>query len=107
MLERLRLLWTQPVEDHGDAEAAFRKVYADPVVVNGIQMPVTALVDRASALQRASFDVTASGTFADLMASRIEIGLRSCVSVWGLVASAPWTSTRCGRRLRAAPGGFT
>jgi len=43
MLERLRLLWRQPVEDHGDAEAAFRKVYADPVVVNGIQMSVTAL----------------------------------------------------------------
>jgi predicted ester cyclase len=53
VLERLRLLWTQPVDARGDAAAAFRAVYADPVVVNGAQLPVTALVERARSLQRA------------------------------------------------------
>jgi predicted ester cyclase len=53
VLERLRLLWTQPIDAHGDAAAAFREVYADPVMVNGAQVPVTALVERARALQRA------------------------------------------------------
>jgi hypothetical protein len=52
LLERLRLLWTHPVDAHDDAEAAFREVYAGPVTVNGTQIPVTALVDRASSLQR-------------------------------------------------------
>lgn len=38
---------------HGDAAAAFREVYADPVMVDGGQVPVTTLVERARPLQRA------------------------------------------------------
>jgi SnoaL-like polyketide cyclase len=53
LLERLLPLWTQPVGSQDDAEAAFREVYADPVVVNGIETPVAELVRRAAALQRA------------------------------------------------------
>jgi hypothetical protein len=53
LLERLLPLWTQPVDSRDDAEAAFREVYADPVVVNGIETPVADLVRRAGALQRA------------------------------------------------------
>ena len=53
VLERLLPLWTQPVDSRGDAEAAFREVYADPVVVNGIETPIADLVRRAGALQRA------------------------------------------------------
>jgi SnoaL-like polyketide cyclase len=53
LLERLLPLWTQPVDSWDDAGAAFREVYADPVVVNGIEMRVAELVDRARALQRA------------------------------------------------------
>ncbi len=39
LLERLLPLWTQPVDSWDDAEAAFRGLYADPVVVNGIEIP--------------------------------------------------------------------
>ena len=53
LLERLLPLWTQPVDSRDDAEAAFREVYADPVVVNGIETPVAELVRRAGTLQRA------------------------------------------------------
>jgi hypothetical protein len=53
LLERLLPLWTQLAGSRDDAEAAFRKVYADPVVVNGTEMRVAGLVDRARALQRA------------------------------------------------------
>jgi SnoaL-like polyketide cyclase len=53
LLGRLLPLWTQPVDSRVDAEAAFRAVYADPVVVNGIKMPIVELVGRARALQRA------------------------------------------------------
>ena len=53
LLDRLFPLWTQPVDSRDDAEAAFREVYADPVVVNGIETPVADLVRRAGMLQRA------------------------------------------------------
>ena len=53
LLGRLLPLWTQPVGSWDDAEAAFRGVYADPVVVNGIEMPIAELVGRARALQQA------------------------------------------------------
>jgi SnoaL-like polyketide cyclase len=53
LLERLVALWTQPVGSRDDAEAAFREVYADSVVVNGTGMPVADLVSRAKALQEA------------------------------------------------------
>ena len=53
LLGRLLPLWTQPVDSWDDAEAAFRGVYADPVVVNGIEMPIAELVGRARALQQA------------------------------------------------------
>jgi hypothetical protein len=52
-MERLRALWTQPVDGRDDAEAAFGEVYADPVVVNGTEMTLAELVDRAKSLQRA------------------------------------------------------
>jgi hypothetical protein len=41
------------VDSWDDAEAAFREVYADPVVVNGAELPVVELVGRARALQQA------------------------------------------------------
>jgi hypothetical protein len=53
LLDRLVPLWTQPVGSREDPEAAFREVYADPVMVNGAQMPVADLVGRARMLQRA------------------------------------------------------
>ena len=53
ILERLLALWTQPIDSWDDAEAAFREVYADPVVVNGTEMPITELAGRARALQQA------------------------------------------------------
>jgi SnoaL-like polyketide cyclase len=53
LLERLLPLWTQPVDSQDDAVAAFRTVYADPVVVNGAEMPIADLVSRARSLQQA------------------------------------------------------
>ena len=53
LLERLLPLWTEPVDGRGDPEAAFGSVYADPVVVNGTEMSLTALVARARSLQQA------------------------------------------------------
>lgn len=51
--ERLLPLWTQPVDARDAPEAAFREVYADPVVVNGTEMTITELAGRARSLQRA------------------------------------------------------
>jgi hypothetical protein len=53
LLERLLPLWTRPAGAHDDAEAAFRAVYADPVLVNGTELSVAELVDRARSLQQA------------------------------------------------------
>jgi predicted ester cyclase len=46
-------LWTRPVDAWPDAEAAFREVYSDPVMVNGAELPVAGLTARARALQQA------------------------------------------------------
>ena len=64
LLERLLLLWTQPVADRDDPEADFRTVYADPVSVNGADMSVGQLVERASVLQ---------GAFADLSIQVLDV----------------------------------
>jgi SnoaL-like polyketide cyclase len=53
LLGRLLPLWTEPVDSRDDTGAAFREVYADPVVVNGTAMPIVEMTDRARALQRA------------------------------------------------------
>jgi predicted ester cyclase len=50
-IERLLDLWSGPVTAGPDAEAAFREVYTDPVVLNGVALPVSALVERAARLQ--------------------------------------------------------
>jgi predicted ester cyclase len=42
----------------GDAIAAFGAVYADPVSVNGVDVPLVGLVERARALQRAFADLS-------------------------------------------------
>jgi SnoaL-like polyketide cyclase len=53
LLDRLVPLWTQPADSRDDAEAAFREVYADPVMVNGAETSVADLVRRARMLQQA------------------------------------------------------
>lgn len=58
LVERLLPLWTDAVADREDAEADFRAVYADPIVVNGVDMSVGQLVQRAASLQGAFADLT-------------------------------------------------
>ena len=58
LVERLLPLWTDAVADRVDAEADFRAVYADPIVVNGVDMSVGQLVQRAASLQDAFADLS-------------------------------------------------
>jgi SnoaL-like polyketide cyclase len=58
LLEQLLPLWTRPVDSRDDPVAAFRAVYADPVVVNGTELPILDLVGRARALQHAFADLS-------------------------------------------------
>ena len=51
IIERALLLWTEPVPSADDGVVAFRTVYADPLVVNGIETPLAELVERARMLQ--------------------------------------------------------
>jgi hypothetical protein len=51
--DRLLQLWMHPLPAGVEAEAAFRALYTDPVRVNGTNMPVAALVQRARALHTA------------------------------------------------------
>jgi predicted ester cyclase len=57
-VDRLLRLWTEPVAETGDAIAAFAAVYADPVSINGVDVPLVGLVERARALQRAFADLS-------------------------------------------------
>jgi len=56
--DRLFDLWLEPVDARDDPEAAFRELYADPVSINGTPRPVSFLVERARALQRAFAGLT-------------------------------------------------
>jgi SnoaL-like polyketide cyclase len=51
--ERLFALWTVPPSSGDDLDAAFRELYDDPVLINGVSIPVTDLVARARALHSA------------------------------------------------------
>ncbi|MGK5678497.1 ester cyclase [Actinoplanes sp. URMC 104] len=54
--EQLFALWRVSPAEQDDAEAAFRRVYADPVLINGTPTPVSGLVARAEALHAAFSD---------------------------------------------------
>ena len=51
--DQLFALWRIPPDTLDDPAGAFAALYADPVIINDVPMPVTALVDRARALHRA------------------------------------------------------
>jgi predicted ester cyclase len=54
-IEGLLRLWTDPLPGQDEAEAAFRKLYTDPVTVNGVPLTASDLVARARTMQ-AVFD---------------------------------------------------
>ena len=53
-VQRLLRLWTDPLPENEEAAAAaFRRLYTDPVTVNGIPVTAADLVARARAMQAA------------------------------------------------------
>jgi len=58
LVEEPQALWTTPIADREAAEAAFGRVYADPVVVDGAAMSVADLVQRVAARQPAFAGLT-------------------------------------------------
>ena len=56
MERQLFELWSVPPDEHGDPVAAFGRLYADPVIINGTAMSVADLVARARALHEAYTD---------------------------------------------------
>ncbi len=57
LVERLLDLWGRPIPDPREARSAFERLYADPVTINGTDLPLQALVDR-SAQMHASLERT-------------------------------------------------
>jgi len=56
---RLIALWAAPVPAGEAGLAAFRRVYSDPVRLNGTETPLAAVVERARATQQAFADLKA------------------------------------------------
>jgi ketosteroid isomerase-like protein len=56
-VEALLDLWTRPGGSPDEAADAFRRLYTDPVLINGSEVSAEALVQRAAALQRTFADV--------------------------------------------------
>lgn len=52
-LDALLDLWSQPPADDSDAVEAFRRLYVDPVHINGATLSASDLVERARSLQQA------------------------------------------------------
>jgi predicted ester cyclase len=46
--DRLLELWAAPIPDADVAQGAFAALYTDPVSINGADVPLSALVDRAT-----------------------------------------------------------
>jgi ribosomal protein S18 acetylase RimI-like enzyme len=57
VVARAMALWGQPVPDGEAGLTAFRDVYADPVVVNGVETELSVVVERARMLQGAIADL--------------------------------------------------
>jgi ketosteroid isomerase-like protein len=57
LVEQLMRLWTHPVPAGTQALDAFSKTYSDPVVINGSDVALADVVERARALQRAFADL--------------------------------------------------
>jgi hypothetical protein len=58
IIDRALPLWAEPLPvDDGAALAAFGRVYADPVLVNGTALPLSELVRRSRVLQGAFTDL--------------------------------------------------
>jgi len=59
--ERLLDLWAAPIPDLHEAQASFAMLYSDPVTINGGEVPLSALVARAtqthSSLERLGVEV--------------------------------------------------
>ena len=53
VLDRLLELWARPPAEGDEGLRAFRDVYADPVRLNGVDVPVQELVERARLLHAA------------------------------------------------------
>jgi SnoaL-like polyketide cyclase len=53
LVDRLLRLWAEPPPEGEGAVEAFRRVYADPVLVNGAPMSAAELVERARRLHAA------------------------------------------------------
>jgi hypothetical protein len=48
LVERLLDLWARPIPDPREARSAFERLYADPVTINGTDLPLQVLVDRSA-----------------------------------------------------------
>jgi hypothetical protein len=57
LVERVVRLWTEPVAAPAETLAAFGEAYTDPVSINGVEVPLIDLVERARGLQRALADL--------------------------------------------------
>jgi hypothetical protein len=57
-VDRMLRLWLEPFDDAAVAEAAFGEVYADPLPVNGGELRVADLVERARALHTTYREIT-------------------------------------------------
>ena len=58
-LNRLMGLWAEPIGPDDEAWAAFGSVYADPVTINGDDVPLADLIARVRTVQGALGDITA------------------------------------------------
>jgi predicted ester cyclase len=101
VIDRALRLWVEPVPaDDAEALAAFATVYTDPVLVNGEPAPLSELVRRARALQRAfselHHEITADVDSADRCAMAFRLSGRHT----GPLETAIGPVAATGRELR-------
>jgi SnoaL-like polyketide cyclase len=87
-VDRALRLWEHPIPPGEAAVAAFREAYADPLVINGVEWTVTALVERARTTQAVLADIGFE------VVDRIDAGDRCAI------AFRQW-----GRHVGTMPGG--
>lgn len=83
-------------------ESAFRAVYTDPVAVNGIQVPVQALVDQSIALRGAYDDLRAEVQDVIIAGDRIVVAFDMCGRHTGRLHTPVGFVEGTGREVRLA-----
>ncbi len=87
IVDRLLAVWTHPPEDLEVLETELRAIYTDPLTLNGVTMPLSALVE---------FALRTAGAFSEQSTELLQVHQTDSVLAFGFVRRGRHTGTYAG-----------